>query len=106
MTEKEEIARLDARVGKLEDDIWNELKGIRVTLTAIQVSQAGNHCPSPGKCLQLDTALGSAVLRIERLEMRLMELDQWRFKMLGGLGVLMVALTIFAPYIRKLLNLQ
>jgi hypothetical protein len=106
MTEQEEIDRLDARVTKIEGDIWAELKTIRETLVALQINSARSGCPSPGKCLQLDTALGSAVLRIERLELRMMEIDAWRYRILGGIAVLLCALTLFGPSIRKMFNLE
>ena len=106
MTEHEEIDRLDARVTKIEGDIWEELKTIRETLVALQITSARSHCPSPGKCLQLDTALGSAVLRIERLELRMLEIDAWRYKILGGIAVLLCLITLFGPLIRKTLHLE
>lgn len=106
MTDDQRITDLANRVDRIETDLWAELRQISATLTKLEVSAARNHCPAPGKCIWLESALSSSVLRIEKLELRMIDMDQWRFRMIGGLGVLMIALTVFAPFIRKLLRLE
>lgn len=85
MTDQEQINRLERRVDNIETDIREQLGAIFTKLTAIEIAAARSQCPAPGKCLQLDTALGSSVLRIERLEMRMMAIERWR-SWLTGIG--------------------
>ncbi len=106
MTNEQRIDKLEERVNRIDDSIWAELKSIREILTSLQVSQAKHNCPAPGKCLMLDTALGSAVLRIERLELALIDIDRWRNRMMGGLALVVVVATLFGPVIRKMLKLE
>ena len=106
MTSDQRIDKLEERVNRIDDSIWTELKSINEKLTLLQVSEAKNHCPVPGKCLTLDTALGSAVLRIERLELALIDIDRWRNRMMGGLALVVLIATLFGPSIRKLLRLE
>lgn len=83
MTTEEQVQRLDMRVTAIENDVWNKLTLLDEKITALTIAVTSNHCPAPGKCLQLETALGSAVLRIEKLELQWIDFIKWRAWLTG-----------------------
>lgn len=83
MTTEEQVQKLEIRVSKIEDDFWKKLDSIEEKVNGLTLAITSNHCPAPGKCLQLDSALGSAVLRIERLELQWIDFIKWRAWLTG-----------------------
>ena len=120
MTPTEQIEKLDDRVTRLEDRYQSDVVAIHVKLDALAtllnksfVEQAKNSCPSPGACITLAADLkgqivahNATMLRVERLELRMMDLEKWQGRLLGGLSVVMVFLTLFGPALRKMLKLE
>jgi hypothetical protein len=121
MTADEQIERLDDRVTRLEDRTNQEIVAIHTKLDALltlntnaQVEVAKKpDCPSPGACIVLGESLKATIaahnatmLRVERLELRMLEIEKWQGRMFGGVAVLMTLLTLFAPMIRQLFNLE
>lgn len=120
MTPNEQIERLDDRVTRLEDRtnqeivaIHSKLDSLLVLINKTMVENAKAACPSPGACIALGETLKATVaahnatmLRVERLELRMMELEKWQGRLFGGVSVLVTLLTLFAPVIRKLFGLE
>jgi hypothetical protein len=120
MTADEQIDKLDDRVTRLEDRTNTEIVAIHAKLdslltliTKAQVDVAKTVCPAPGSCVLLGESLRSTIaahnatmLRVERLELRMMEIEKWQGRWFGGVAVLMTLLTLFAPFIRQLFNLE
>jgi hypothetical protein len=120
MTADERTDKLEQRVDRLEDAYKADVSAIHTKLDAL-VTAVNNHmvtavkreCPSPGACIGLSenlkgqiTAHNATMLRVERLELRMMDLEKWQGRMLGGIAVLMVVLTLFGESLRQLLRLS
>lgn len=120
MTADERTHRLEQRVDRLEDQyrddvsaIHGKLDSLVQSVNSVLVRTAKTECPAPGSCMSLSADLKativahtSTMLRVERLELRILDLERWQWRMIGALGVLMVALTLFAPSIRKIIGLE
>jgi len=123
MTPEERTAQLENRVDRLEDQYRNDIATIHskidilvTTINASSVAVAKNACPSPGACIGLSSKLEAAIvahtstmLRVERLELRILAIETWQWKTIGAIGVIMATLmtlfTLFGPSLRHLLNL-
>jgi len=120
MTADEQIERLEGRVDRLEDLYRADIVAIHAKLDALVASVSASildvsktACPAPGSCLVLGESLKAVIaahnatmLRVERLELRIMEIERWQYRLFGGVAVLVTGLTIFAPAIRKFFNLE
>ena len=120
MTADEQIERLESRVDRLEDQYRTDVTAIHAKLdtlvnsiNAALVKSAKSECPSPGACIGLGLELKNQViahnatmLRVERLELRILDMEKWQGRTIGGMAVLITALTLFAPLIRKLFSLE
>ena len=116
----EQIDLLEERVTRLEEQTRNDIVLIHTKLDKLlaaindaAISSAKHSCPSPGACIGLGADLRNQVvllnantLRVERLELRMMELEKWQGRLFGGATVIMTVLTLFAPALRKLFNLE
>ena len=120
MTAEERTEKLEIRVDRLEDQYRGDVTALHLKIdalvTAVNASTlraSKNECPSPGACVALSSELKntimahtSTMLRVERLELRILDIEKWQWRMIGALSVLMVVLTLFAPTIRQMLNLE
>lgn len=120
MTADERTDRLETRVDRLEDQYREDIAAIHAKLDSVVaaingalVSSAKHACPAPGACVGLSaelkatiTAHNATMLRVERLELRILDIEKWQWRMIGALSLTIVVLTLFAPTIRKLLNLE
>ena len=120
MSDPERIERLESRVDRIEDHLGNEVEKLSLKIDALGavinnhlIAAAKAHCPAPGHCLILAndmkaiTAAESAKMqRILVLEDRVLCLEKWQWKTAGAFSLLLVVLTLFAPAIRKMLNLE
>ena len=120
MTPTEQIDKLDERVTRLEDRTQTEIVAIHGKLDSMlailnkaMVDGAKNACPSPGACITLGVDLrnqivahNATMLRVERLELRILDMEKWQGRTIGAIAVLITLLTLFAPLIRKLFNLE
>jgi hypothetical protein len=98
------ISQMDSRLSKVET---------KVDALHDKMLSQPPMCPAPGSCLILAndmkavTAANAATLqRVLVLEDRVMCLEKWQWKTAGAFSLLLVVLTLFAPAIRKLLNLE
>jgi hypothetical protein len=119
MTPDKQIEQLDNRVTRLEDRTETEITAIHAKLDSLvtllnshMVSAVKRECPSPGACVGLSenlkthiSYLTATTARVERLELRMMDLEKWQGRMLGGVAVLMVLLTLFGENIRHILRI-
>lgn len=69
-------------------------------------------CPSPGQCVALSYELKTVIASHEKtmqkvlnLETRILAVEKWQARMIGGIALLMVFLTLFGPNIRSMFNL-
>jgi hypothetical protein len=119
MTPTEQIEHLDNRVTRLEEryladlsSIHAKIDGLVAILNRSMVDQASKSCPAPGSCIGLGESLKSLIinhnatmLRVERLELRMMDAEKWQSRIMGGFSIAVVILTLFGPTIRKLFGL-
>ncbi len=126
MTPDKQIEQLDNRVTRLEERTDNEISVIHAKLDALVtavnksiVRSVKSECPAPGSCLILEQKLHAiddahdrhivehtaTMLRVERLELRMMALETWQGRILGGITVLMVLLTLFGDNLKNLLRI-
>ena len=120
MSESERIARLESCVDRIEDDLSKEMERLSVKIDALGacinnhlISAAKSHCPAPGSCVSLSSDLRHVILshdstmkKVIYLEGRILSIEKWQSRTMGGLAVLMILLTLFAPSIRQLLRLE
>ncbi len=121
MTSTEQIDKLEDRVTRLEDRtetnivaIHTKLDSLLTLINGLMVDTAKKpECPSPGACISLGVELknqivahNSTMLRVERLELRILDMEKWQGRTIGAIAVLITLLTLFAPAIRKLFNLE
>ena len=116
----ERIDRLENRVDRLEERTAEELKSIGIKIDGLlnvinrhMLDQVKSACPSPGACITLAADLkttiiqhGETVKKMISLEHRILAIEKWQGKILGGLAVLMVALALFGENLRILLRLE
>jgi hypothetical protein len=119
MTETKQIDLLEERVTRLEERTNQEIVSIHSKLDVLSnlinrslVESAKVACPSPGACITLSEKLQNTIaahnatmLRVERLELRIMDMERWQNRTLGAVAILMIALTLFGPAIRHLFRL-
>ena len=120
MSDPERIARLEDRVDQIESHIREDFQTFSLKIDALGavinnhlIAAAKAHCPAPGSCLILANDLKALVAaestkmqRILVLEDRVLCLEKWQWKTAGAFSLLLVVLTLFAPAIRKMLNLE
>ncbi len=80
---EERIERLESRVDKIEDRISVNLQRIFESLEELKIGAAKHACPAPGSCITLGEKLQetfrahtATMLRVERLELRILEMDR------------------------------
>lgn len=119
MTPDTRIDQLEKRVDRLDNQYREDIVAIHQKLDVLTnainevlVKSARIECPSPGACIALSERLSAQVvahnatmLRVERLELRLMDVEKWQWKMIGVISSIMVILTLFGPAIRKAFGL-
>lgn len=95
MTADEQINRLDARIDRLESQWLEEIRRVHIKLDVLAESGARNACPSPGACILLGERLehqilahNSTMLRVERLEIRMLAKDKKESWLLGAWAVI------------------
>jgi hypothetical protein len=117
---EQQIEKLEIRVDRLEESyksdivaIHSKLDGLTTLLNQSLVSNAKHACPSPGACIILGEKLDSQskllnanVLRVERLELRMMDIEKWQGKLTASITVIVTIITIFGPSLRKLFKLE
>lgn len=115
-----QLDKLDDRVTRLEERLHDEIGSLHIKIDSLSamiskalLDSSRHACPSPGSCVPLsisvrtlETAHRDTVQRMDRIDARMMEMERWQGRMIGGLALLMTLLTLFAPSIRKLLNLD
>lgn len=88
--DNERIDRLEVRVDRLEDKIASDISKIFEKLHDLgesmakgAIEAAKNYCPAPGSCLTLSDNLkhlieahNATMLRVERLELKMLEMDR------------------------------
>lgn len=97
MTDNDRIEKLEVRVDRLETSIANDLRRIFEKLETLGVSAAKNACPSPGACISLGNdlehgmkLLTAVTLRVERLELQLIALNQQKAWIMGAWAVVAI----------------
>jgi len=120
MNDTKQVELLEERVNRLEDRtnseivaIHSKLDSLSTLINQVLVATAKRECPSPGACITLGEKLqnqiaahNATMLRVERLELRMMDLEKWQGRLIGGVSVLMVVLTLFGPVLRRVLKLE
>lgn len=118
--ESARLELLESRVDRVEAQYRSDIGEIHRKIDALSalvsksfVESAKNACPSPGLCLTLNETVkgqiaiqNSTMLRVERLEIRILAMEKWQGRIIGGMAILVFLLTIFAPAIRKMLSLE
>lgn len=118
--ESHRIEALETRVERIEDcnrtdiaAIHAKLDGLTTLINSVLVGAAKSACPSPGACITLAekltsqiTAHNATMLRVERLELKLMEVEKWQWKFVGALSAVIFIATMFGPALRKLFKLE
>jgi hypothetical protein len=122
MSDPERIERLEARVDRIEDHLGTEVATILAKIDALgavinnhliaAAKSSANLCPSPGSCLLLAKDLQHTIAahdltmrRVIELENRILIIEKWQGRVLGGIAVLMVVLTLFGENIRNLFRI-
>ena len=120
MTADARIDSLEKRVDRLDDQyredvvaIHQKLDLLTNSINEVLVKSARIECPAPGSCIALSERLSAqlvahnaTMLRVERLELRLMDVEKWQWKMIGVISAIMVLLTLLGPVLRKLFKLE
>jgi hypothetical protein len=120
MSEPERIDRLESRVDKIEDHLSKEVEKFSMKIDALGavinnhlIAAAKNHCPAPGSCVTLSSDLRHVIMshdatmkKVLYLEGRILTIERWQGRMIGGIAVLMVVLTLFGENIRHLFRLS
>jgi hypothetical protein len=119
MSDPERIERLEHRVDKIEDHLGDEVEKLSLKIDALGavinnhlIAAAKAHCPSPGACLVLASDMKKVMVdhdntlrKVVVLENRILDVEKWQGRVIGGIAVLMVALHLFGEQIRNLLRL-
>jgi uncharacterized protein (UPF0335 family) len=91
MSDAERINSLERRADRLEDKVDKTLGKIFEKLDELSGSVAKQACPSPGACVSLSNELqhvvaahNATMLRVERLELELIKLNQQKAWVIGA----------------------
>ena len=97
MTEDDRIDKLEGRVDRLETSISEELKWIRKSIEEMKIAAVKTACPSPGACIGLGQELqhvikahNATMLRVERLEIQLIAINQQKAWIMGAWAVVAI----------------
>ncbi len=97
MTSEDRIEKLEDRVDRLETSIAADLRRIFEKLETLSIEGAKNACPKPGACLNLGNDLehllrahNATMLRVERLEIQLIALNQQKAWIMGAWAVVAI----------------
>lgn len=97
MTQDDRIEKLEDRVDRLETSIAADLRRIFEKLEVLSVENAKNACPKPGACINLGNDLehllkahNATMLRVERLEIQLIALNQAKAWIMGAWAVVAI----------------
>lgn len=109
----DEMQILTTRVDRLENKIAEDIERIFAKLEALAISAAARRdCPQPGLCIYLQTEIKKQDDRISaqdaKMEIhnqRLTNIERWQAWIMGGLGLLLIVLTLFGPAIRGMFHL-
>ena len=119
--EAQRIEALENRVDKIEDTNRNDIAtlhtkidGLVTSINNVLVAAAkAPVCPAPGSCMTLNVTVqelikahNATMLRVERLELKLLELQMWRWKFVGALSAVIFIATMFGPILRKAFKLE
>jgi uncharacterized protein (UPF0335 family) len=91
MSDAERINSLERRADRLEDKVDKTLGKIFEKLDELSAIVAKQACPSPGACVSLSNELqhvvaahNATMLRVERLEIELIKLNQQKAWVIGA----------------------
>ena len=115
----ERIARLENRVDKIEghlgvevEKLSNKIDALGAVINNHLINAAKNTCPSPGSCVGLSNDLRHTIAshdatmrKVLYLEGRILLIEKWQGRMIGGIAVLMVLLTLFGDNIKHLFRI-
>ena len=115
----ERIERLENRVDKIESLLSHEVEKLSGKIDALGmvinnhlIAAAKSHCPAPGSCVSLSSDLRHVIMshdatmkKVLYLEGRILAVEKWQGRMIGGIAVLMVLLTLFGENIRHFFRL-
>jgi hypothetical protein len=117
MTQDERIDKIENRVDRLETSIAEELRRIFTKLESLALEHVQTKCPAPGACVGLGKELehvivahNATMLRVERLEIQLIALNQQKAWIMGAWAVVAIVAAaigslggiIIAHYIGKI----
>lgn len=100
-----DMQNLTSRVDRIEHDIHQKIGKIFEKMELLAIAAAKQTCPQPGLCIYLQTEMRAHEKKMENYEARLLKIETWQSWIMGGLGLVLVLLTLFGPGIRHLLNL-
>ena len=111
MTDDTRFEQLEDRVTRLETQLAADIRRIFEKLEALTVSSVKGACPSPGACVQLGSELqhvivahNATMLRVERLEIQLIKLNQQKAWLLGVWSAVAFFSSIVGALIAVLIN--
>lgn len=94
MTEDQRIGKLEDRVSKIEDDVWDKLDCIDKKLSALAISFASRReCPSPGACIDLSHRIVRLEATHDTLAKTVADLIRWR-AWLTGVNLVVSSITL------------
>jgi len=95
MSSEARIDALETRMDRFEDTVGQDIRRIFEKLDALTEASHRNHCPTPGACITLSAELqhvlkahNSTMLRVERLELELIRLNQQKAWIVGAWTVI------------------
>ncbi len=100
-----DMQQLTTRVDRIEDEIHKKIGKIFEKMEVLAIAAAKQTCPQPGLCIYLQTEMRQHEKKMESYELRILKIETWQSWIMGGIGILLVILTLFGPGIRHLLNL-
>jgi len=97
MNDNDRIDKLEHRVDRLETSIEAKLNAIFEKLNTLAVDTVRNACPAPGSCVKLGGDMeyllkshNATMLRVERLELQLISINQQKAWILGAWSVVAI----------------
>lgn len=96
------INMLSEKIDTVKEDLVREVAGINARLDQMNhwMLNRPPSCPEPGLCIVLRSRVDAQQDQIQRMQVALAKLQAWQSWIMGGMGLLMIFLTLFAPSIR------
>jgi hypothetical protein len=101
------VTMLSEKIDGVKSDLVRDVASINGKLDQISAWMLNRPpaCPKAGLCVVLEQRVDELCITVARQQVALAKLQQWQSWIMGGMAVLIFALSLFGPSLRAFLHL-